>query len=40
MEDGDLETIGITSSEHRKKILDSAKSLPQITPIGKEISVD
>ncbi|XP_055998045.1 ankyrin repeat and sterile alpha motif domain-containing protein 1B-like isoform X10 [Ostrea edulis] len=36
MEDGDLETIGITSSEHRKKILDSAKSLSQITPIDPD----
>ena len=34
MEESDLEAIGITSAEHRKKILDSAKSLPQLTPIG------
>lgn len=36
MEESDLETIGITSSEHRKKILDSAKALPQLTPIGNQ----
>ncbi|XP_062614188.1 ankyrin repeat and sterile alpha motif domain-containing protein 1B-like isoform X1 [Saccostrea cucullata] len=36
MEDSDLEAIGITSLEHRKKILDSAKSLPQLTPIDPD----
>lgn len=36
MEESDLEIIGITSSEHRKKILDSAKALPQLTPIGNQ----
>lgn len=36
MEESDLEAIGITSAEHRKKILDSAKALPQLTPIGNQ----
>nr|XP_022307379.1 uncharacterized protein LOC111113399 isoform X4 [Crassostrea virginica] len=36
MEESDLEAIGITSAEHRKKILDSAKSLPQLTPIDPD----
>lgn len=36
MEESDLEAIGITSAEHRKKILDSAKALPQLTPIDPD----
>lgn len=34
MEDQDLDSIGIITVEHRKKILDHAKDLPQITTIS------
>lgn len=34
MEDQDLDSIGIITVEHRKKILDHAKDLPQISPIS------
>ncbi|XP_052064614.1 ankyrin repeat and sterile alpha motif domain-containing protein 1B-like isoform X3 [Mytilus californianus] len=36
MEEQDLESIGISTAEHRKKILDLAKRLPQIKPINAE----
>lgn len=34
MEDQDLDSIGIITVEHRKKILNHAKDLPQISPIS------
>ncbi|XP_063399609.1 ankyrin repeat and SAM domain-containing protein 1A-like isoform X4 [Mytilus trossulus] len=36
MEEQDLESIGISTSDHRKKILDQAKRLPQIKPINAD----
>ncbi|CAC5389035.1 ANKS1 [Mytilus coruscus] len=36
MEEQDLESIGISTAEHRKKILDLAKRLPQIKPINAD----
>ena len=40
MEEQDLEQIGILDHSHRQKILEAAKFLPQITPIGKILACE
>ncbi|XP_046569449.1 ankyrin repeat and SAM domain-containing protein 1A-like isoform X4 [Haliotis rubra] len=37
MEEQDLESIGITDTEHRTKLLKAANSLPKLEPIGRSL---